>query len=85
MEINKIKIDGRITTIDYTTESGDYRIKTGEDPSPDLYNAIKSLKNIFLKRMQFEPVKERVMVNGFESGEDNVRDGTKSLESTQPI
>jgi hypothetical protein len=73
MEINKIRIDGRITTIDYTTESGDYRIKTGEDPSPDLYNAIKGLRGIFLKRMQFEPVKERVMVNGFESGVDNVR------------
>lgn len=71
MDITKIKIDTKMVMVDYSTEAGDFRIKTEEDPSQDLTAAIGKLKGIFLRRMEFETVQDKVMVNGFESGKDD--------------
>jgi hypothetical protein len=71
MEITKLKIDTKMVLVDYSTEAGDFRIKTEEDPSQDLLKALAKLKETFVRRMQFESVKERTMVTGFESGKDD--------------
>lgn len=71
MEITKLKIDTKMVLVDYSTEAGDFRIRTEEDPSADLLKALATLKEVFVRRMQFETVKERTMVTGFESGKDD--------------
>jgi len=71
MEIKKIRIDSTAILVDYGTKQGDFRIKTTEEPAGSLIKAIHSLKNIFLRRMEFFSVEERVMVNGFEAGEND--------------
>ena len=72
MEITKLKIDTRMVQVDYSTEAGDFRIKTEDDPSQDLLKALAMLKEIFIRRMEFETVQDKVMVTGFESGKDDI-------------
>ena len=72
MDITKIKIDTRMVMVDYSTEAGDFRIKTEEDPSLDLTKAIGRLREVFIRRMEFETVQDKVMVTGFESGKDDI-------------
>ena len=71
MEIKKIRVDSGLVLVDYTTNQGDFRIKTTEEPSSNLLRAIVALKNIFIRRMELATVTERVMVHGFESGRDD--------------
>ena len=72
MDINKLRIDTDMVLVDYSTEAGDFRIKTEDEPSADLKKAVAYLRDIFTGRMQLGTVEDRIFVNGFESGKDDV-------------
>ena len=70
MDITSLKYEKNIR-IDYETDDGTFRMETEDRPHPDLTKALSSLVFIFLTRMQFESVSERVHVSGIESGKDD--------------
>lgn len=70
MDITLLKYDKNIR-IDYETDDGMFRMETEDRPHPDLTKALSDLVFIFLTRMQFESVSERVHVTGIESGKDD--------------
>lgn len=72
MDINKLRIDTDKVLVDYSTEVGDFRIKTEDEPSADLLKGVGNLREIFINRMQLETVQDHIMVTGFESGRDDV-------------
>ncbi len=70
MEITKLRLNGPEIDITYTTEAGEFRIKTIENADPALYKALAKIQSIFVKRLLMEFAKERLWVLGFDSGSD---------------
>ena len=73
INVSKIRI-GDTVAINYTSDIGEFRIKSTEDPSPDLTSAIAHLKEIFVDRLQMKALKERVGVDGLDTGNDDTGD-----------
>lgn len=68
MEVSKIRIEQGTTIVEYETQRGIFLIKTEEAPTKDLYKAISQLHDIFVRRLEFEEVADRVYIYGFETG-----------------
>lgn len=79
MRIRKVLVTEKGTTVQYSTDEGDYKVTTHDPPHLELTTAIGKLKDIFSSRLDLEEKSASLVVQGIESKTDRTGTWTKVI------
>lgn len=71
MEINKVSYDKSTVKVEYSTDAGEFKIKTDDTPTGEFAAAIGNLKAIYLRNMNLDMLTDRIKAVGFEHGSND--------------
>lgn len=71
MEIKKVIYDKSSVKVEYSTDAGEFKIKTDDTPTGEFASAIGKLKPIFLRNMLLDVLGDRINTIGFEHGSND--------------